>query len=272
MHFSDHTEIDVLKETWDNIRYKWDANKKKVIEEPIGTFIQYPVKLAWAITVHKSQGLTFEKVIADVGESFAHGQVYVALSRCTSFKGLLLRTQLTSRSVKTDPLVLEFASNETPGTILLKELEKSKKNYNLKAAVQAWKNGEYQLATESLLLYLEEKDADTNRAIKLCDEALYRYINTTTKVINQVIMHSADVNDNYENTITVKKNDKSLRSILKEALLKGQAISNLLEDLSDYQLAEELIARHGNNIDMLIETIKKVRKLVNVKGKHAGSI
>jgi len=111
--FPDDTVVDVIRETWDNIRYKWDAEKKKVIEESIGSFVQYPVKLAWAITVHKSQGLTFDKVIADVGESFSHGQVYVALSRCTTFGGLLLKSPMTARAIKTDPVVLEFAANET---------------------------------------------------------------------------------------------------------------------------------------------------------------
>jgi len=79
--FSEGNEITVEKETWNNIKYLWNDDKKKIEEEVVGTFKQYPIKLAWAITIHKSQGLTFERVIADLGAAFSSGQVYVALSR-----------------------------------------------------------------------------------------------------------------------------------------------------------------------------------------------
>ncbi len=74
----------------------------------IGTFSQFPLKLAWAITIHKSQGLTFEKAIIDARASFAHGQVYVALSRCTSLSGIKLKTRIRPSDIIFDPRVLEF--------------------------------------------------------------------------------------------------------------------------------------------------------------------
>ena len=77
-------EIEVKKETWENIRYSVNKTTRQLEEEVLGSFTQYPLRLAWAITIHKSQGLTFEKAIIDAGEAFAPGQVYVALSRCTS--------------------------------------------------------------------------------------------------------------------------------------------------------------------------------------------
>ncbi|KPL15639.1 MAG: helicase [Bacteroides sp. SM23_62] len=99
------------KEVWENKRYIINEDTKEVEEEVIGSFEQYPVKLAWAVTVHKSQGLTFEKAIIDVGQAFASGQVYVALSRLQSLDGLILRTRINTSSIMNDRDVLEFSCN-----------------------------------------------------------------------------------------------------------------------------------------------------------------
>jgi len=107
------SDISLERTTWDNVEYTYNKEEKKIEERIIGTFTQFPVRLAWAITVHKSQGLTFEKVIADLGNAFAHGQVYVALSRCTSFEGLILKTRLNRRAIITDTRIADFAQNET---------------------------------------------------------------------------------------------------------------------------------------------------------------
>ena len=125
-------ELIVEKQIWNNIRYSWNDTEKKIEEEIIGTFSQFPIKLAWAITVHKSQGLTFEKVIADLGSAFASGQVYVALSRCTSFNGLVLKTKIDHAAIKTDPQVIKFAENETPSTLIVQELNSGKADFYYK--------------------------------------------------------------------------------------------------------------------------------------------
>jgi len=91
----DGADIEVGKETWENTRYTLNRNDGKLEQETLGTFTQYPLRLAWAITIHKSQGLTFEKVMIDAGSSFSSGQVYVALSRCTSLDGIVLLSKLT---------------------------------------------------------------------------------------------------------------------------------------------------------------------------------
>ena len=97
---------EVTPQVWEKIRYKYDSRKKKIIEEVVGSFRQYPMKLAWAITIHKSQGLTFDKLVIDLDHgAFTHGQVYVALSRCRSFEGIVLRRPVNSRDIIFDDRV-----------------------------------------------------------------------------------------------------------------------------------------------------------------------
>lgn len=124
--------IAVLPTEWHNRKYTLNEATKEVSEEIIGTFEQYPLKLAWAITIHKSQGLTFERVIIDAQAAFAHGQVYVALSRCKTFEGIVLRSQLRPASVKTDTVVREYteaAHQNEPDT---EQLLQAKKEYQQK--------------------------------------------------------------------------------------------------------------------------------------------
>lgn len=104
----DKDEIEVFQAEWTNLKYTLNEKTKEVEETVLGTFTQYPLKLAWAITIHKSQGLTFERAIIDAQAAFAHGQVYVALSRCKSFEGIVLRSKINSSSVRTDYVVKNY--------------------------------------------------------------------------------------------------------------------------------------------------------------------
>jgi ATP-dependent exoDNAse (exonuclease V) alpha subunit/outer membrane murein-binding lipoprotein Lpp len=110
---SNGVEIEVSPAKWENNAYTWDRDKSKINTEQKGIFCQFPLKLAWAITVHKSQGLGFDKVIADLSDAFTPGQVYVALSRCTSFEGLRLISPIPKHAIQTDPHVVNFSKTET---------------------------------------------------------------------------------------------------------------------------------------------------------------
>lgn len=101
-------EIEVEPYTWENAKYTWNGKRNKITKELRGSFSQYPLKLAWAITVHKSQGLSLAKVLLNIGRSFTYGQVYVALSRCRTWEGMYLKTPLQAKQVKTDPRVIRF--------------------------------------------------------------------------------------------------------------------------------------------------------------------
>ena len=104
----DEGEIEVEPVSWENIDYKLNPETMEITQNKIGSFLQFPLKLAWAITIHKSQGLTFDRAIIDAKAAFAHGQVYVALSRCKTFEGMVLSSPLASLGVKTDQTVLRF--------------------------------------------------------------------------------------------------------------------------------------------------------------------
>lgn len=105
--------IEVKRETWRNIRYSMNKTGNQIEEVELGSFSQFPLRLAWAITIHKSQGLTFEKLIIDAGDSFAPGQVYVALSRCTSLEGIQLSSPIRAGSIKLDERINQFVREQS---------------------------------------------------------------------------------------------------------------------------------------------------------------
>ncbi|MCD4773207.1 MAG: AAA family ATPase, partial [Bacteroidales bacterium] len=125
----DDEPINVMPVEWEKMKYKIDEETKEIKETVEGTFTQYPLKLAWAITIHKSQGLTFEKAIIDAEAAFAHGQVYVAFSRCKSLEGLVLSTPIGAHSVKHDRTVESFTKNYEENQPDDAVLESSKKAY-----------------------------------------------------------------------------------------------------------------------------------------------
>lgn len=128
---SEGEEIRVAPEKWENMRYTIDPETKEIKETSEGSFSQLPLKLAWAITIHKSQGLTFDKVVVDAGRAFAHGQVYVALSRCRSLEGLVLRSPLTQDALAGDRQIEDFLHHaEVPCGKL--QLDKFKEDYRFR--------------------------------------------------------------------------------------------------------------------------------------------
>ncbi len=139
-------EICVMAMEWTNVKYKLNERSKEVEEENVGSFTQFPLKLAWAITIHKSQGLTFERAIIDAQAAFAHGQVYVALSRCKSFEGIVLRSKIAFSSVKTDTVVKKYNEEAERNAPDEKDLEQSKREYQQKLMLELFDFGKMKSA------------------------------------------------------------------------------------------------------------------------------
>ena len=127
----DDFNIITTPEVWENINYTVDKETKAITENKIGSYTQMPLRLAWSITIHKSQGLTFEKAIIDAEGAFAHGQTYVALSRCKSLEGLVLKSKINSSQIISDTNVISFnktAEENQPDEAVL---EQSKSEFQL---------------------------------------------------------------------------------------------------------------------------------------------
>ena len=156
----DTRNIEVPRLTWENTRYTIDPVTKDVKETVEGTFTQYPLRLAWAITVHKSQGLTFDHAIVDITYSFAHGQVYVALSRCRTLEGMVLTRPLELKAVITDPSVNAYIAEE------LKEAE-------LSASKLPKLRHDYYLSLLNEMFNFDALTWDFRHLVRVVDEHLY---------------------------------------------------------------------------------------------------
>ncbi|KAB1160767.1 AAA family ATPase [Tenacibaculum aiptasiae] len=128
---SDNDIIETTVETWENISYSLDSESKEISEKLEGSYTQIPLRLAWAITIHKSQGLTFDKAIIDAESSFAHGQTYVALSRCKTLEGIVLKTPIKSSSIINDNSVKSFNKQVEENVPTNDDLEKSKRKFQI---------------------------------------------------------------------------------------------------------------------------------------------
>lgn len=135
---------DVKRESWRNIRYKYNEEKKQIEEEELGTFTQYPIRLAWAITIHKSQGLTFSRAVIDfTGGVFAGGQAYVALSRCTSLEGIQLKKPVSRADVFVRPEIIGFAERFNNRQAIDRALKQAQADVQYAAATKAFDKGDF---------------------------------------------------------------------------------------------------------------------------------
>jgi len=160
---SDGFEINVSKETWENSRYTLNRSDGKLEQETLGTFTQFPLRLAWAITIHKSQGLTFEKVMIDAGAAFSSGQVYVALSRCTNLAGIVLLSKIPAAAIYSNQNVIKGQQTLTPKGSLAERFAGARQIYTQQLLEEIFSFNEINTLVDVLHFRINEQQGKLNK-------------------------------------------------------------------------------------------------------------
>ncbi len=252
-------ELVLEKETWNNIKYTYNAVDEKIDEEKLGSFSQFPVRLAWAITIHKSQGLTFEHAIIDAGESFAPGQVYVALSRCVSIEGIVLHSKIDQRAITTHSQVLEFSSKELEEVALVRILEEERQIHLNSVLLQTFDLQRIIDVLDSFQHYMDGKKIPNPETLKRNVSTMLRHAReqqqVSLKFINQLegLLREADVD---------KIRSRALKAIeyfvtsLKEKILAP--IDSEIDEIQNIKKVRKFLKRV---VDVRLEIVKKINAL-----------
>lgn len=240
----DDFSIEVSKEKWENIRYTLDKTTRQVNEDVLGEFNQYPLRLAWAITIHKSQGLTFEKAVIDAGKAFAPGQVYVALSRCTNLEGMVLHSKISPHTLFTDNRIVQFTKNVLPLEGLQQELIQAKKAYQERTISSLFDFRKQLNEIKELQKYLIEHTTSFNTEVFAWSDELLNKLsslqNTSEKFHHQLhklfaLTEKAEENNELQERIKTAANwfSNGIKSII-EHILQSPAITDSTIHAKEY--------------------------------------
>lgn len=228
----DGKEFDVRRESWSNIRYRYNEQEKKIEEEELGTFTQYPIRLAWAITIHKSQGLTFSRVVIDfTGGVFAGGQAYVALSRCTSLEGICLKREITRGDIFVRPEIVAFAQRFNNQQAIDRAMKQAQADIQYVAAVKAFDEGNFEEFLNQFFKAIHSR-YDIEKPLQ------QRFIRKKLGIINKLR------EDNKRLKEQMQEQQKNLQKYAKEYYLMGNECITHMHDtraaLANYDKAIEL--------------------------------
>ena len=248
----DDFEIEVGMATWRNVKYTLNEATKEIREDLLGTFSQYPLKLAWAITIHKSQGLTFDRVVIDAADAFAHGQVYVALSRCKSFEGIVLRTQIGTSSVKTDRVVSDYTEDKRQNQPGLEELNKAKRDYQQNLLLELFnfkriKNAFAQLHREILMNENSLTGSIEGDLQAIVPKAGAKIFSLSEKFIPQLHQYFAQESLPEDNDALQDRMRKASRYFMEQLQLIFDESQNL-EILSDNKAVKEKVKERHDDL------------------------
>jgi hypothetical protein len=222
----DTVPIDVRKESWKNIRYAVDKTTNHIEENELGSFSQYPLRLAWAITIHKSQGLTFEKAIIDAGDAFAPGQVYVALSRCTSLEGMVLHSHIQNSSLHSDSRISNFAQLQKTSSEQLHVLHEAKRQFQNSEIISLFDFTHLQKDMERIIPMLSTQlDAFNKEALPWILD-VEKMIDNVQAVSNKF---SPQLQELLQPTCLPEKNE----ALQKRLLAAGKHFSGVLQQIKD---------------------------------------
>lgn len=244
----DGNEYDVEQDMWENVRYRFNETEKKVEEEQIGTYVQFPLRLAWAITVHKSQGLTFRRVNIDfTGGAFAGGQTYVALSRCTSLEGISLKEPIRRRDIFVRSEVVNFARHYNDNNIISKALKQSKADKEYNDAVKAFDAGDFGAFLDSFFLAIHSR-YDIERPV------VKRYIRRKLQVINDLRAENAKLLEQQ------KEQESFLKKLSTEYVIMGK-------ECEKAQMTDAAISNYKKALKLYPDNPQAKRRLKKLQGK-----
>ena len=244
----DGHEYDVACEIWENMRYTFNEKEQKIEEELLGTFKQFPLRLAWAITVHKSQGLTFRQVKIDFsgGGAFAGGQTYVALSRCSSLKGIILEEPIRRADIFVRPEVVAFARKYNDGKLMRQAIFESKADKEYHDAVEAFDRLDFDAFLKNFFLAIHSR-YDIERP------EVQRYIRRKLGVINKL----QDEKQQLEQEI--KRREKLLKRLSAEYSLLGK-------ECEAEHMTEAAIRNYEKALELYPDAPEPKRRLKKLKG------
>ena len=244
----DGHEYDVAREVWENMRYTFNEKEQKIEEELLGTFKQFPLRLAWAITVHKSQGLTFRQVKIDFsgGGAFAGGQTYVALSRCSSLKGIILEEPIRRADIFVRPEVVAFARKYNDGKLMRQAIFESKADKEYHDAVEAFDRLDFDAFLKNFFLAIHSR-YDIERP------EVQRYIRRKLGVINKL----QDEKQQLEQEI--KRREKLLKRLSAEYSLLGK-------ECEAEHMTEAAIRNYEKALELYPDAPEPKRRLKKLKG------